>query len=55
MLASKKFQDYPKKISFLTADARTMKDFKNNSFDFVLFSFNGIDYMDHEERIGTSA
>jgi ubiquinone/menaquinone biosynthesis C-methylase UbiE len=48
-----KFQDSPEKISFLTSDARTMKDFKNNSFDFVLFSFNGIDYMDHEDRIGT--
>ena len=49
----KKFGDYPEKISFLTSDARTMKLFKNNSFDFVLFSFNGIDYVDHEDRIGT--
>jgi ubiquinone/menaquinone biosynthesis C-methylase UbiE len=48
-----KFQDSPQKISFLTADARTMKSFKNNSFDFVLFSFNGIDYMNHEDRIAT--
>lgn len=47
----KKFQNYDKKISFKTADARTMKLFKDNSFDFILFSFNGIDYMDHEERI----
>ncbi len=49
----KKFQGSPKKISFLTADARTMKSFKNNSFDFILFSFNGIDYMDHEDRMAT--
>jgi ubiquinone/menaquinone biosynthesis C-methylase UbiE len=48
-----KFQNYPQKISFLTSDARTMKFFKDNSFDFVLFSFNGIDYMDHEERLNT--
>jgi len=48
-----KFQNYPQKISFLTADARTMKLFKDNSFDFVLFSFNGIDYMEHEERLNT--
>lgn len=48
-----KFQKYPAKISFRTADARTMKLFKDNSFDFVLFSFNGIDYMDHDERIRT--
>jgi ubiquinone/menaquinone biosynthesis C-methylase UbiE len=46
-----KFYGYPKKISFLTADARTMKSFKDNSFDFILFSFNGLDYMDHEDRI----
>ena len=48
-----KFQNSPQKISFLTSDARTMKLFKDNSFDFVLFSFNGIDYMDHEERLST--
>jgi ubiquinone/menaquinone biosynthesis C-methylase UbiE len=48
-----KFRNYPEKISFRTADVRTMKLFKDNSFDFVLFSFNGIDYMDHEERIKT--
>jgi ubiquinone/menaquinone biosynthesis C-methylase UbiE len=46
-----KFRNYPEKVSFRTADARTMKLFKENSFDFVLFSFNGIDYMDHDERI----
>jgi ubiquinone/menaquinone biosynthesis C-methylase UbiE len=49
----KKFQDAPKKISFLTADARTMKLFENCSFDFILFSFNGIDYVNHDERIRT--
>lgn len=48
-----KFQDSPKNFSFQTSDARTMKNFRNKSFDFVLFSFNGIDYMDHEERIRT--
>jgi ubiquinone/menaquinone biosynthesis C-methylase UbiE len=47
----KKFKNYPNKISFLTADARSMKLFKDNSFDFVLFSFNGIDYADHEDRM----
>ena len=49
----KKFPDTPQKITFLTADARTMKSFKDNTFDFVLFSFNGIDYMDHEDRLTT--
>jgi ubiquinone/menaquinone biosynthesis C-methylase UbiE len=47
----KKFENCPNKISFLTADARSMNFFKNSSFDFVLFSFNGIDYADHEERM----
>ncbi len=49
----RKFHGCPKKISFLTADARTMKLFKNSSFDFILFSFNGIDYVNHDERIRT--
>ena len=49
----RKFQNAPKKISFLTADARTMKFFENCSFDFILFSFNGIDYVNHDERIRT--
>jgi ubiquinone/menaquinone biosynthesis C-methylase UbiE len=48
-----KFRNYPAKISFRTSDARTMKLFNDNSFDFVLFSFNGVDYMEHEERIKT--
>jgi ubiquinone/menaquinone biosynthesis C-methylase UbiE len=48
-----KFKKYPAKISFLTADARAMKLFRDNTFDFVLFSFNGIDYMDYEERMRT--
>ena len=47
----KKFENYPNKISFLTADARSMKLFKNNSFDFILFSFKGIHYADYEERM----
>jgi len=49
----KKFGNYSQRISFMTVDARTMELFKDNSFDFVLFSFNGIDYMEHEERIRT--
>ena len=48
-----KFKKYHSRVSFLKADARTMKTFKDQSFDFILFSFNGIDYMNHEERIST--
>jgi ubiquinone/menaquinone biosynthesis C-methylase UbiE len=38
------------KASFLCEDARTLSAFKDESFDFVLFSFNGIDYVLPEER-----
>lgn len=46
----KKFQiffDY----EFLYCDARNMKIFEDNSFDFVLFSFNGIDCVSHDDRL----
>lgn len=36
--------------SFLCEDARVLGAFKDQSFDFVLFSFNGIDYVLPEER-----
>jgi ubiquinone/menaquinone biosynthesis C-methylase UbiE len=43
---------FPKKenISFSIGDVRSLKSYKNESFDFVLFSFNGIDYVHHNER-----
>lgn len=28
-----------------------MQDFEKNYFDFILFSFNGIDYISHEDRL----
>jgi ubiquinone/menaquinone biosynthesis C-methylase UbiE len=37
-------------MSFQTADARSMGCFKDSTFDFILFSFNGIDCMSHEDR-----
>lgn len=49
----KQFPNLSSKISFLTSDARTMNRFANGTFDFILFSFNGIDYMSHKERIKT--
>jgi len=36
--------------SFYFADARFMPQFPSNSFDFLLFSFNGIDCVDMEGR-----
>ena len=32
-------------------DARQMDQFQDNSFDFILFSFNGIDVLSHSDRL----
>lgn len=32
-------------------DARDLRVFDDESFDFVLFAFNGIDYIGHEDRL----
>ena len=37
--------------SFTVCDARDMGCFGDNTFDFILFSFNGIDYIEHCDRI----
>jgi ubiquinone/menaquinone biosynthesis C-methylase UbiE len=38
-------------ISLEVGDARNMHQFADNSFDFILFSFNGIDYVSHSDRL----
>lgn len=39
-------------VSFLTADVRDLDGLASESFDFVLFSFNGLDIVgDHDERL----
>jgi ubiquinone/menaquinone biosynthesis C-methylase UbiE len=45
-ICKKKYKNY----QFKLCDARDMKIFKNNSFDFVMFSANGIDHIPHEGR-----
>ena len=47
----KKFSNYPKLLSFLTVDARDLTIFEDGFFDFVLFSWCGIDYVNHEDRL----
>jgi ubiquinone/menaquinone biosynthesis C-methylase UbiE len=37
--------------SFFVCDATSMEMFPDGRFDFVLFSFNGLDYMGHDDRI----
>ncbi|HEX7561591.1 MAG TPA: class I SAM-dependent methyltransferase [Candidatus Humimicrobiaceae bacterium] len=38
-------------FNFIECDARAMQGFNDNSFDFVLFSFNGIDSFSHKDRM----
>jgi len=40
-------------LKFIHCDASDMAVFDDESFDFVLFTFNGIDCMSHEKRIKT--
>lgn len=47
----KRFADYPEKVSFRLCDVRNLAEFGDNQFDFILFSFNGIDYISHAERL----
>ncbi len=42
--------DFPD-LTFMQCDVRNMQIFEDNSFDFVLFSYNGIDYIDHNDRL----
>lgn len=46
----KRFSDAPKKVSFVTCDVRAMSIFEDGYFDFILFSFNGLDYLGHDDR-----
>nr|WP_246389279.1 class I SAM-dependent methyltransferase [Microvirga mediterraneensis] len=43
-------QIYPN-VRFKECDARDLSAFPSASFDFVMFSFNGIDYVDHAGRL----
>nr|WP_035800784.1 class I SAM-dependent methyltransferase [Crocosphaera chwakensis] len=43
-------QSYPS-IKLMVGDARNLSQFDDNYFDFILFSFNGIDYISHEDRL----
>jgi ubiquinone/menaquinone biosynthesis C-methylase UbiE len=47
----KRFSAAPDTIRFSVCDARDMRQFADNSFDFILFSFNGIDSVSHADRV----
>lgn len=38
-------------VRILRCDARDLTPFEDASFDFVMFSLNGIDYVGHEDRL----
>ncbi len=40
---------YPE-LLFKQSDVRNLAEFKDNSFDFIMFSYNGIDYINDAER-----
>lgn len=37
--------------NFLVGDARNLQEFADETFDFVLFSYNGLDVVSHEDRL----
>jgi len=43
-------KNYPH-ATFVLGDARDLRLFGDRSFDFALFSYNGIDYMPHDGRL----
>lgn len=43
---------FPEKAeSFRLSDVRSMPEYETGSFDLVLFSYNGMDYISHEDRL----
>jgi ubiquinone/menaquinone biosynthesis C-methylase UbiE len=46
-----RLSSFPSNASFEVCDVRDMGMFEDNLFDFILFSFNGIDSLCHEDRL----
>jgi ubiquinone/menaquinone biosynthesis C-methylase UbiE len=47
----KRFSADPNRTTFQVCDARDLSRFTDNYFDFILFSFNGIDYISDADRL----
>ena len=47
----RRFAAYPHPPSFVVGDARSLQMFADGSFDFILFSLNGIDSVNHSDRL----
>ncbi len=46
----KRFRDASSKVKFAVCDARAMNICPDSFFSLILFSYNGIDYISHEDR-----
>ncbi len=46
----KRFESFQTNLSFNICDVRSMDIFEDNFFDFILFSYNGIDCMPYGDR-----
>lgn len=47
----KRFPSSSQSSLFKVVDARDLRQFQDNSFNFILFSFNGIDSLSHSDRL----
>lgn len=47
----KRFASSSRPIVLEVGDARDLSQFEENTFDLILFSFNGIDYISHGDRL----
>ncbi len=47
----KRFSQVDSSISLRVGDARQLSQFADDSYDFILFSYNGIDSMSHADRL----
>jgi len=47
----KRFAGYPCDVTFEMCDAKSMSNFGDRTFDFVLFSFNGLDSLSPADRL----
>lgn len=46
-----RFTNNPAGLDFVVGDARDLSCFEADYFDLVLFSFNGLDYIEHHDRL----
>ncbi len=42
-------------VHFIHGDVRSMNEFEDGEFDFVMFSFNGLDSINHDDRLKRAA